>query len=187
MVCVAELVAAHDAEGEPEREGRVRIDRVALQLEIGLGDLGVAGVFDPLDLIFVDLPDGSRRRVDAMASLIMGSSDFSIAATPPSASRRRTLTSASLDPATICRAASAGRPPMQDLLEQRIIRHPQLPVSQRLGEPRFLKFGVNRRFGKELQLERLEGRITILLEAVGIRLRLLLREPHERARNREEL
>ena len=49
------------------------------------------------------------------------------------------------------------------------------------------KLGINRRFGEELQLERLEGRVTIFLEPVGIRLGLLLRQPHQRARNREQL
>ena len=72
-------------------------------------------------------------------------------------------------------------------LDQGIIRHILLPVSQRVSEPRLLEFGVDRRFGIELKLERLKGRVAILLEPLRIGLGLLLSQPNEVPRDREEL
>ena len=69
-----------------------------------------------------------------MASLIIGSSDFSMAASPPSANSRRTLTLASFDPADHLPRGFLGERPVQDLFDQQwIIRNPQLPVRKRLG------------------------------------------------------
>ena len=59
-----DLVALDGAEGQPQGEGGVGIDGVALDLEDRLGDHGVIRGFDPLDLVLLGLADraGPRRR-----------------------------------------------------------------------------------------------------------------------------
>ena len=68
-----------------------------------------------------------------------------------------------------------------------MIGHRLLPVSQRLSELGRLIFGVNGGLGEKSQLEGLQPGVAILLEPIGVRLRLLLREPNKRARDPEQV
>ena len=176
-----DLVALDHAEGEPEREGRVGIDRVALVLEEGPGDQGVVRGLHALDLVFALLADGAGVGVDGQGQLdhrVVAVLDRGLASLGQllphgdvgelGVARRRVL------------RGLLGRAAPQDLLDQRVVGHVLLPEGQRVGELGLLELGIDRGLGEEGELERLERRVAVLLEPIGVRLGLLLGQPHER-------
>ena len=92
-----DLVTFHDAVGEPQRECRIRRDRLAQDGEANLSDLGVGLAFRLFDFFFVALAQCAVRRGRSIEQ--RRSSDRSLASTaftPPSTSRLRSAGSKSL-------------------------------------------------------------------------------------------
>ena len=167
-----DLVALDDAEGQSEREGRVGIDRVALRPRRGPWRSGRSSTAStPSTWSSCILRTARASASTASASLIIGSSDASIAALPPSASFRRTATSASFEspdelPRRPLRASARARTCSTSGSSGICF----FQSARRLGELGLLEFGIDRGRREELQLERLERRVAVFLEPLGIRL-----------------
>ena len=177
------LVALHLAEGQPQRERGVGIGRCRLRWRSGPWRSwrrpGAAALRPcPRRSCGPCGPCGSTMR----ASTIIGSSELSIAAWPPSASCLRKATSASFVPGPVRLARWRGDLPARICLTKRIVGAGLFDqIAERIGQLDRLQVAVDRRLGEELLLERIEAGFGILAEPLGVRLGRFLGQPHQRA------
>ena len=175
------LEAFHRAEGEAQRERGVRICFAAAGLEQGAGDLGVGLGELLIDLLFVGLAQLAGAWIDDARHLdhrIVRGVDRRLA---PFAELLAHGDIAQPGAAHQLRGPLLRRLAGEDLLDQRIVgAHRLQPMGQRVGQFDRLQVLVDRRFGVQLLLERLEIRLAILAQPLRVRLGLLIGQAQQR-------
>ena len=120
-----DLVTLDRAEGQPERERGVGVDRVPLSSKVALAISGVLGGLDALDLVLAPLADGAGVGVDGAGELDHGvvataRSRLGLPRRAPCGPRRRRA----CVPSTRSRGGLLGRLAPQDALDHRSVARP---------------------------------------------------------------
>ena len=184
-------IALDRAERQPQRERGVGIGLGAEEGEAGVGQLAIGrSAAAPRPAARRSVRTSRAGLSTSRASRIIGSSEASMALTPPSANLRRTATSASFVPRTSSAARCCGDLPAITFCDQLVVRALACSTihAQRVGQQH--GFADRRRSAPSensscLSESRFDSRI--LAQPVGVGLGGFLGQPDQRAGDAEQL
>ena len=179
--------ALHGAVVQAQREGRIRVDLRAVDLEAGAGDLLLGGRDRRLHLVVVALAQRTGRRVDLACELdhrVVGGRDRGAAAVPERETHRGV---GELRPIDELGRQRVRRVLGEQLAHGGVVRaEPLAHALEAEGHRQTLDLRVDGRRRPELLLHAGQLRIGELAQTLAVRLLALGRAAHQRARDAEQ-